>query len=64
MRSCVRELHHLRKWGTGEYFIFEGCIFSEAESERDLLLKKTEMEKWKDAPVLVANTFDSPATDV
>ena len=64
VRSHVRKLHRLRSWGTGEYFIFEGHIFSEAESECDLLLKKTEMEKWKYAPVLVANTFRSPATDV
>lgn len=64
MRSRVRKLHRLRSWGTGEYFIFEGHIFGEAESERDLLLTKTEMEKWKGAPVLVANTFSSPATGV
>lgn len=64
VRSCVRKRHRLWSWGTGEYFIFEGHIFSEAESECDLLLKKNEMEKWKDAPVLAANTFACPATDV
>lgn len=64
VRSCVRKRHRLWSWGTGEYFIFEGHIFSEAESECDLLLKKNEMEKWKDAPVLAANTFGSLATDV
>lgn len=58
-------LQSWKLWQRGIYLIFQGLIFSEAESECDLLLeKKTETENCWDVPTFIANTFGAPATDV